>query len=83
MGFGQWVVLSNKIKLTKGWIVATLIAFSIGGFVSFQIFNYLLPYVYKYYGDILMFGTLAGAGMFMGFSQWISLKRKIASSFKW
>ena len=89
MGFGQWVVIREKIKLTKGWILATLIGFSIGGFVSFQVFDHLLayaPYDDKYfevYLEILYVGTLTGAGMLMGFCQWVSLKRKIAGSLKW
>jgi len=86
MGFGQWVVINTKIKKTYGWILATLIGFSIGTFVSLWFFSLILRFsdkYYKIYDVIHLVGTLAGAGMFTGFCQWIYLKRKIADSLKW
>ena len=86
MGFGQWIVIRNKIKITKSWIFATTIGFSIGGLVSFQFLYFLVQYdynFYMFYGTILIGGTFIGAGIFMGFFQWLSLKRKLAGSFLW
>jgi len=86
MGFGQWIVISNIIKITKGWILATTIGFSIGGLGSFLFLYFLLPYDYNFYtvyNAILIGGTFIGAGILMGFLQWLSLKRKLAGSFLW
>lgn len=86
MGLGQWIVINTKIKKAYGWILATMIGFSLGSFISFWVFALLLPVAGKYYEVIdwiLMIGTLLGAGMFTGFCQWVSLKRKIAGALKW
>ncbi|MBI5352338.1 MAG: hypothetical protein HZB50_06830 [Chloroflexi bacterium] len=86
IGIGQWGVISDKIKITNGWILASLVGFSIGGFVSFQLLSFLPIFDFKYYmvyGAVQVIGAFTGAGMFMGFCQWVSLKRKIAGSLKW
>jgi hypothetical protein len=43
MGFGQWVAINTKIKRSYGWILATLIGFSVGSFISSWIFVRILP----------------------------------------
>jgi len=89
MGLGQWIVISTKIKKAYSWILATLIGFFVGSFVSFFIFAFvgeMLPIPDKYYSIIeliQMIGTLMGAGMLTGACQWVSLKRKLAHSLKW
>lgn len=87
MGFGQWLIINTKIKRAYGWIFATLIGFTVGSLVSFWFFAVIDSIIaYKYqtvYDWIWMIGTLAGAGIFTGICQWISLKRKLALSIKW
>jgi hypothetical protein len=87
MGFGQWLVINTKVKKAYGWILATLIGFGVGSFVSFLIFAVIfskIPYKYHIVYDWLwMIGTGAGAGICTGACQWVSLKRKIADSIKW
>ena len=86
MGFGQWIVINTKIKKAYSWILATIIGFSFGIFISFWGFVLLSSVAGKYYkifGWINMIGTLSGAGIFTGFCQWVSLKRKIAGALKW
>ncbi len=86
MGFGQWIVINTKIKKAYSWILATIIGFSFGIFISFLGFVLLSSVAGKYYkifGWINMIGTLSGAGIFTGFCQWVSLKRKIAGALNW
>lgn len=86
MGFGQWIVINTKIKKAYSWILATIIGFSLGVFISFWGFVLLSSVTGKYYKIfewIRMIGTLSGAGIFTGFCQWTSLKRKIAGALKW
>jgi len=86
LGFGQWIVINTKIKKAHSWILATMIGFSVGIFISFWFFALVLSVTgmnYKISGWIEMIGTFVGAGMFTGFCQWVSLKRKIAGSLKW
>ncbi len=86
MGLGQWIVINTKIKKAYVWILATLIGFNIGIIVSFRLFSLVPPFANKYYmlyEQIQIIVTFIGAGLFTGFCQWISLKRKIAGSLKW
>lgn len=86
MGFGQWLVINTKIKRAYGWILATLIGFSIGMLVFFWIFAVIAAIAdnfYRVYEWIWMIGTGAGAGISTGGCQWISLKRKLMDSIKW
>jgi len=80
MGFGEWVVINTKIKKAHNWILATLIGFALGSFISFLIFSLISVIVGKW---IQMIGSLAGAGLFTGICQWVSLKRKITTSLRW
>jgi len=80
MGFGEWVVINTKIKKSHNWILATLIGFALGSFISFLIFSLISVIVGKW---IQMIGSLAGAGLFTGICQWVSLKRKITTSLRW
>jgi len=80
MGFGEWVVINTKIKKAHNWILATLIGFALGSFISFLIFSLISVIVGKW---IQMIGSLAGTGLFTGICQWVSLKRKITTSLRW
>ena len=80
MGFGEWVVINTKIKKAHNWILATLIGFALGSFISFLIFSLISVIVGKW---IQMIGSLAGAGLFTGICQWVSLKTKITTSLRW
>jgi hypothetical protein len=86
MGIGQWIVINTKIKKAYSWILATIIGFSFGVFISFFGFALLASVAGKYYKVfewVGIIGTLSGAGMVTGFCQWVSLKRKIAGALKW
>jgi uncharacterized membrane protein (UPF0182 family) len=87
MGLGQWLVINAKIKRVYGWILATLIGFSAGSFISFIFFAFIssiIKYDYHRFFDLLsIIGTGAGAGIITGICQWISLRRKMASAIKW
>ncbi len=86
MGIGQWIVINTQIKKAYGWIFATLFGFSVGVVVSVMLFGTLSLFgdqFYKVIGSVQILGAVAGAGMFTGFCQWISLRRKLADSLKW
>ncbi len=95
MGFGQWVVINTRIKKAYGWILVTPIGFSVGSFILFQIFSFILPIfflnsieyfaVYRYvvYEWVEPFGILVGTCILTGMFQWIVLRRNILNSFKW
>jgi hypothetical protein len=85
MGFGQWIVINTRIKQTYGWILATLIGLGFGSIASFLLFGLLSSMVDQYpaFESILLIGVTAGAGMFTGFCQWVSLKGETADFHKW
>jgi hypothetical protein len=89
MGFGQWIVMSTKIKKAYAWILATLIGLFIGIFISFYLFFFMgvifsrFGEYYRIYEWIWMIATFMGAGMFTGACQWVSIKRRLANSLKW
>jgi len=86
MGVGQWIVINTRIKKAYGWMFATLFGFSVGIFVSVILFGTLSlirgPF-YKVIEWVQISGAVVGAGMFIGFCQWISLRRTLADSLKW
>jgi len=90
MGAGQWFVLNTKIKKAYFWIPATIIGLIFGSFISFIIIilvgDVLLNLGRHHYEvDVWIQGVtlLMTTGMIAGVFQWISLKRKLATSLKW
>jgi hypothetical protein len=85
MGFGQWIVINTRIKQTYGWVPATLIGLGFGSVVSFFLFGLLSSITDQYpaFERILIIGATAGAGMFTGFCQWVSLKGETTDFLKW
>ena len=87
MGLGQWLVINAKIKRVYGWILATLIGFSAGSFISFIFFAFISSIIkyesHRFFDLFSIIGTGAGAGIITGICQWISLRRKMAGITKW
>lgn len=87
MGLGQWLVINTKIKRVYGWILATLIGFSAGSFISFIFFAFISSLIkdeyHRFFNLFSIIGTGAGTGIITGVCQWISLRRKMAGATKW
>jgi len=89
IGVSQWLVINTQLKNMRNWIVATLIGFSIGGFI-FYILVILLSTILSnfdigYYpvGQWVQVVAVMVVGMFTGAFQWLSLKGQFAGSMKW
>jgi hypothetical protein len=89
MGISQWLVINTRLNKVRNWIVATLIGFSVTGFIFFILAvilnNILSSFGIGYYpaGQWVQVFAIMLAGMFTGAIQWLFLKRQLAGFMKW